>query len=90
MKKIIKKPELTYVSWSEYWQRQIAEKSIPLTSRKSPCDSCPVVDGFYKEYSDRLKDENAATKLKACKRWFCHVDRNRSCKGNWDNVWRVK
>lgn len=52
----------------------------------SPCHDCAVTTGFYREVSDRLKQEDCETREAVCKKWFCHNARNRACRGNWDNV----
>lgn len=53
---------------------------LPLLGK--PCHDCAVECGFYQDYSDSLKLLSDDIRLEVSKKWFCHNNRRRACKGN--------
>lgn len=57
-----------------------------LELRNKPCHDCAVTCGFYKEYSDALKELLPEEQLEKSKEWFCHNNCDLACRGNADNL----
>jgi len=51
-----------------------------------PCGDCAVKSGFYAEYSEAFFEMPQDEQLERSKRWFCHNDCNRACRGHADNI----
>ena len=85
MKPKIPKPDLTVRSEKEYWDTHAKISKKNLYDRLEPCSNCPVIEGMYREFSDKLKKQEPNLRYEAARKWFCHSDPNTICKGNWDN-----
>lgn len=50
-----------------------------------PCGDCAVECGFYLPFTKKLKREcTPERQLHVAKRWFCHNDKTKACRGNWN------
>lgn len=77
----------------EYFDFFIKEdKDMPeLPLMESPCSmdgssDCAVNCGFYQEISNDLKTLSLETQLTVSKKWFCHNNPSKACRGNADNL----
>lgn len=52
----------------------------------NPCGDCAVTCGFYLPESNELKKESEIIQREVSKRWFCHNDSSKACRGNWENL----
>lgn len=70
----------------EFFDRKIildAEKK-ELKLLKKACHDCAVTSGFYSCYSEELKLQSDDVREKVSKKWLCHNNVDRACKGNAD------
>jgi len=74
--------EMSEIDWKEYFESNVSD-SLPL--RETCCGDCAVVNGFYGEISDALKQQDDGLKIRASKSWFCHNNTDQACRGNADN-----
>lgn len=64
------------------WAIHLEGPELPVLAR--PCSDCAVTCGFYLPYSERLALEDAQTQDAVKRRWFCHNQPDRACRGNWN------
>lgn len=49
-----------------------------------PCSDCAVTCGFYGEYAQTLKEEPDDVREAVTRKWFCHSNPGKACRGNAD------
>lgn len=60
--------------------------NVSLDLLKKPCSDCAVTCGLYKRYSDAYKYMPDEEQLLRSKRWFCHNNTSKACRGHADNL----
>jgi hypothetical protein len=56
--------------------------ALPLLEK--PCADCAVTCGFYMEFTEKLKLEPKEKQEHIARRWDCHNNPGRACRGNWN------
>lgn len=80
MKHCIPEVKLPIISELEYWDSVSEGETLEPLSK--PCRDCAVVNGFYREYAERLGQQSKDTVKAVSLRWYCHNRTNRACAGN--------
>jgi hypothetical protein len=78
----MKIPEIKLQMLTDPWALHKEGPELELLDR--PCEDCAVTCGFYLPYSQDLSKEPKEIQLQVSKRWFCHNDRRKACRGNWN------
>lgn len=76
--------EECFMKWDDYFEKCVMKKQelaeLPLCEHT--CEDCPVVLGFFSEYSKGLKTQNNEVQQFISKRWNCHTFKKKACRGN--------